>query len=44
VDVRPLTGDGVAAAKETIALAFQRDLVWGVALPVAEGRDDDLRS
>jgi GNAT superfamily N-acetyltransferase len=44
MDVRPLTGDGVAAATETIALAFQRDPVWAVALPVAEGRDDDLRS
>lgn len=43
MDLRPLTGDEVAAATETIALAFRRDPVWGVALPVAEGRDDDLR-
>lgn len=42
MEVLPLAPDGVRAASESLALAFRRDPVWGVALAVPDGSQDHL--
>jgi ribosomal protein S18 acetylase RimI-like enzyme len=42
MEVRPVTREDVAAATETIALAFRDDPVWAVALEVIDGAEDFL--
>ena len=40
MEVRPVLREDVAAAAETIALAFRNDPVWAVALDVVDGAED----
>lgn len=42
MEVRPVSREDVAAATETIALAFLNDPVWAVALEVVDGVEDFL--
>jgi GNAT superfamily N-acetyltransferase len=44
MELHRVTAHEVAAAAETIALAFRGDPVWSVALDVDHASDDDLRA
>jgi GNAT superfamily N-acetyltransferase len=42
MDVRPAAKEDLAAATQTITLAFRHDPVWGVALGAVDGSEDHL--